>query len=131
MTDTSSAPIAFEPLGPGPEYRDGSIWLPQLFLEIRRAGGVNVEGRTFVDCLIEGPAVLLPLEGCNFTDCNMGDAMGDSRNLLLKPVGPERVIGVIPIMNCQFIRCRFLGVGFTGTQGFLDNMIAGLGGGPK
>ena len=39
MTDTQSASISFDAIGPGPEYRNGSIWLPQLFLETRQAGG--------------------------------------------------------------------------------------------
>ena len=131
MTDTQAAPITLEAIGPGPEYRSGSIWLPQLFLETRRAGGANIEGRTFIECLIEGPAVLLPLSGCNFDECNMGDAHGDPRNLMLSPVGPQRVTGTIVIKDCKFIRCRFLGVGFTGPQGFLTDMIAGLGGAPE
>ena len=130
MTDTQTPPVTLDALGPGPEYRSGSIWLPQLFLETRRAGISNIEGRTFIDCLIEGPAVLLPLSGCNFDGCNMGDAHGDPRNLRLSPAGPQRVTGTIPIKDCKFIRCRFLGVGFTGPQSFLDGMVAGLGGAP-
>jgi hypothetical protein len=128
MTDTKAASITFDAIGPGPEYRSTSIWLPQLFLETRRAGSANIENRTFIECLIEGPAVLLPLSGCNFDSCDMGDAQGDPRTLMLKPVGPDRVIGTIAIRNCKFIRCRFLGVGFTGPQSFLDGMITGLGG---
>ena len=126
MTDTHA--ITLDAIGPGPEYRNGSIWLPQLFLEPRRAGHANIEGRTFIECLIEGPAVLLPLSGCNFDGCNMGDAQGDPRSLMLKPVGSERVTGTVAIRDCKFIRCRFLGVGSTGPQSFLDEMIAGLGG---
>jgi len=129
MTDTL-APITFDAIGPGPEYRNGSIWLPQLFLETRRGGVANIEGRTFIECLIEGPAILLPLSGCNFDGCNMGDAQGEPRTLMLKPLDPQRVTGTIAIKDCQFIRCRFLGVGFTGPQSFLDEMIAGLAGTP-
>ena len=128
MTDTQSASISFYAIGPGPEYRNGSIWLPQLFLETRQAGGGNIEGRTFIECLIEGPGILLPLGGCHFDACNMGEAHGDPRNLMVKPLA-DRVTGTIPIQNCKFIRCRFLGVGFTGEQAFLDEMIAGLGAG--
>ncbi|MNE14174.1 hypothetical protein [uncultured Brevundimonas sp.] len=129
MTDVT-APITLERLGPGPEYK-GNVWLPQLFMETSRAGVPVIENRTFVECLIEGPAVLLPLEGCRFDGCNMGDAHGDPRNLLLQPVGPERVTGAIPLKNCTFINCRFIGVGFTGTQAYLDEMVAALGGVPQ
>ena len=128
MTD---APITLELLGPGPDYKNTSVWLPQLFMETSRAGSLIIEGRTFTDCLIEGPGVLLPLEGCNFDGCNMGDAHGDPRNLMLQPVGPKRVTGAIPLKDCKFINCRFLGVGFTGSKAYLDEMVAALGGAPQ
>ncbi|MNH51686.1 hypothetical protein D3C73_33350 [compost metagenome] len=132
MTDTqTAAPITLELLGPGPEFTKASVWLPQLFMETSRAGSLTIENLTFTECLIEGPAVLLPLDGCTFDGCNMGDAHGDPRNLLLQPVGPQRVTGAIPLKNCKFINCRFLGVGFTGTKAYLDEMVSALGGAPQ
>ena len=125
-TNTAADPIVLELLGPGPDYVGKSVWLPQLFMETARAGTMVIEGRRFENCLIEGPAVLLPLEGCNFDGCNMGDAHGDPRNLMLSPQGSQRVTGPIPFRNCQFINCRFLGVGFTGAADFLDNMARAL-----
>ena len=129
MTD-ATAPITLELLGPGPEYKAVAVWLPQLFMETSRAGAPIVENRTFIDCLIEGPGVLLPLEGCHFDRCNMGDAHGDPRNLMFVPMGPQRVTGAVPLRNCTFINCRFLGVGFTGSKTYLDEMVAALGGAP-
>ena len=129
MTD-ATAPITLELLGPGPEYKAVAVWLPQLFMETSRAGAPIVENRTFIDCLIEGPGVLLPLEGCHFDGCNMGHAQGDPRNLLLQPAGPQRVTGAEPLKHCTFINCRFLGVGFTGSKAYLDEMTAALGGAP-
>ncbi|WEK57651.1 MAG: hypothetical protein P0Y52_14075 [Candidatus Brevundimonas phytovorans] len=132
MTATqTAAPITLELLGPGPEFTKASVWLPQLFMETSRAGSPTIENLTFTECLIEGPAVLLPLAGCTFDGCNMGDAHGDPRNLLLQPVGPQRVTGAIPLKNCKFINCRFLGVGFTGTPAYLDEMVSALGGAPQ
>ena len=128
MTDT---PITLEALGPGPTYVGKNVWLPQLFMETARAGLPVIENRRFENCLMEGPAVLLPLEGCNFDGCNMGDAHGDPRNLMLQPVGPQRVTGAIPFKDCKFINCRFLGVGFTGTKAYLDEMVSALGGAPQ
>ena len=129
MSDVS-APITLELLGPVPVYKSVAVWLPQLFMETSRAGSLVIENRTFIDCLIEGPAVLLPLEGCHFDGCNMGDAQGDPRNLLLQPAGPQRVTGAVPLKHCTFINCRFLGVGFTGSKAYLDEMTAALGGAP-
>ncbi|NWE53056.1 MULTISPECIES: hypothetical protein [Brevundimonas] len=130
MTDTQTAPITLELLGPGPEYKKVSVWLPQLFMETSRTGVFAIENRTFIDCLIEGPAVLLAVEGCNFDGCNMGEAHGDPRNLMLAPQGAQRVTGPIPFKNCQFINCRFLGVGFTGSAAFIETMVSALGGAP-
>ncbi len=129
MNDTpTSDPITLEPLGPGPEYRNLHVWLPQLFLETTRSGSLVIENRTFTRCIIEGPAVLLPLEGCNFDGCNLGDTRGDSQTLVLKPRSPQSVTGPIPLRNCSFINCDFVGVGFTGTERFQDEMIAALNG---
>ncbi|MDT4873767.1 hypothetical protein FQZ97_1090300 [compost metagenome] len=70
--------------------------------------------------------MLLPLEGCNFDGCNMGGAHGDPRNLMLTPKGPQRVTGAVPFRNCQFVNCRFQGIGITGAADFLDNMAKAL-----
>ncbi|MNT72560.1 hypothetical protein D3C72_2111750 [compost metagenome] len=99
-------------------------------METSRTGVFAIENRTFIDCLIEGPAVLLAVEGCNFDGCNMGEAHGDPRNLMLAPQGAQRVTGPIPFKNCQFINCRFLGVGFTGSAAFIETMVSALGGAP-
>ncbi|MEN5170183.1 hypothetical protein ABE444_11500 [Brevundimonas pondensis] len=125
MTD-ALAPITLPALGPGPEYKSLAVWLPQLFMETVRAGSRTIEGRTFVDCLIEGPAVLLAVEGCHFDDCNLGDADGDPRTLMLAPQAPRQVVGPIPFRNCRFIGCQFLGVGFTGSPEFLASMTQAL-----
>lgn len=130
MTDVNNnAAITLEPLGAGPTYANVNVWLPQLFLETARAGSQMIENRRFEGCLIEGPAVILPVEGCSFDGCDMGVSNGDPRNLMLSPLGPRQVVGVVPFKNCQFINCRFLGVGFTGASGFLDNMVQALGDG--
>jgi hypothetical protein len=60
----------------------------------------------------------------------MGDAMGDPRNLLLQPVGPEKVTGTVAFQDCSFVNCRFLRVGFTGAPEFLTNIQQVLGGVP-
>ncbi len=71
-------------------------------------------------------AVLLAVEGCHFDDCNLGDADGDPRTLMLAPQAPRQVVGPIPFRNCRFIGCQFLGVGFTGSPEFLASMTQAL-----
>lgn len=130
MSDvTKDAAITLEPLGPGPTYTQVNVWLPQLFLETARSGGQVIENRRFEGCLFEGPAVILPVEGCHFDGCDLGDSKGDPRSLMLAPQGANRVVGPIPFRNCAFVNCRFVGVGFTGAPAFLDQMAAALGGG--
>ncbi|WP_426022193.1 hypothetical protein [Brevundimonas sp. PWP3-1b1] len=125
MTDAQDT-IAFKRIGEGPIYDKANIWLPQLIAETMAAGQSLIENRTFTDCRIEGPAVLLAAGGCEFDACDMGYSGGDIRNLLLAPVGPEKVIGAIGFRNCAFRRCKFFAVGFTGAPEFLKNFEAVL-----
>jgi len=120
MTDTQDT-ITFKRIGDGPVYEKVNIWLPQLIAEAMSDRRNLIENRTFVDCRIEGPAVLLAAGGCEFDACDMGWSGGDIRNLLLAPVGPEKVIGAIAFRNCAFRRCSFFAVGFTGAPEFLKN----------
>ncbi|GAA0203726.1 hypothetical protein QOZ96_002110 [Brevundimonas nasdae] len=127
MTDTGPT-LSFPIIGVGPHYEGQHIWLPQLVVEAARRGEGTIKNKTFVNCFMEGPAVLLPIGGCQFDGCNMGDTMGDARNLLLAPVSPQKVTGSVPFEDCVFINCRFERVGFTGASSFLDELALMLGG---
>ncbi|WAC59589.1 hypothetical protein [Brevundimonas sp. SL130] len=89
-----------------------------------------IEDKTFTSCVIEGPGVLLALSGVHFDGCNMGENGGDVRSLVLRPVSPQKVVGTIAMQNCKFDRCVFFGMGFTGTDEFIDHFIKALGGAP-
>lgn len=127
MTDNTD--IVIPAIGAGPNYEGLNIFLPALAIEAARRGEAVIEGKTFTNCMIEGPAVLLPLGACNFDGCNMGDAQGDIRNLLLQPLGPQKVTGTVAFKDCQFINCQFIRVGFTGTPDFLAQVQTVLTGG--
>ena len=127
MTDPAKS-MTLRPLGDGPTYEREQIWLPQLIAQTIRAGQGLIEGKTFIDCRLEGPAVIMPVGACEFDACDMGYSGGDVRNLLLAPVGAEKVIGVIAFRNCTFRRCNFFAVGFTGSPEFLKNFHAVVGG---
>lgn len=129
MTDVTTPFMTLEPLGPGPTYRRINIWLPQLYIESARAGSQVIENRRFEGCLFEGPAVIIPVERCAFDGCDLGDPQGDPRSLMLAPLGTNRVVGPIAFRNCEFINCRFLGVGFTGEPAFLEELAKAIGGG--
>ncbi|MGA0545352.1 hypothetical protein ACO2Q1_08765 [Brevundimonas sp. VNH65] len=113
-------------IGPGPVYRKTNIWLPQLIAEGIRRGERFVEGRTFEDCHLEGPAVMCPLDGVHFERCDFGPSDGDIRNLMLAPLGPKKITGVVTFRNCTFRGCTFFAVGFTGSPQFLQSMHDGV-----
>ncbi|WP_395945725.1 hypothetical protein [Brevundimonas sp.] len=125
MTNAQDS-ISFQRIGEGPVYDKAQIWLPQLVAEAMGAGQATIKGKTFIDCRLEGPAVLLPIGGCEFDACDMGFASGDIRNLLLSPVGPQKVTGAVVFEGCKFQRCTFYAVGFTGAPEFLKNFHAVL-----
>ena len=68
--------------------------------------------------------VMLVLPGTTFESTDFGQTGGDIRNLVLRPAGPQKVIGVLPVQNCAFIDCLFHGVGFTGPEEFLQQILA-------
>jgi hypothetical protein len=129
MTDPVHLP-PLTPIGPGPTYQDVHIWLPQLYAETARGGMRAIENRTFIRVRFEGPAVILPIGGSTFEDCNMGESGGDVRNMLFAPVGGKKVVGVVPFVNCIFRQCAFSTVGFTGSPDFLQQ-FQDMVGGPK
>ena len=106
------------------EFAGQSIWLPRLAVEHLNAGHTQISGKTFTDCLIEGPAVMMPDTTVVFEACHMGTASKPD-NLLLAPVG-DLVTGVIGVSDCRFVRCRFLFVGFVGGEGFRQSFAAGV-----
>ena len=105
-------------------FENLDISLFDLARAVMRAGQPTIDGRVFRNCRIEGPAVMLVLDNVNFDATNFGPNGGDVRNLVLRPAGPEKVIGTIPVANCQFINCEFFGLGFTGPDQFLDQLLA-------
>ncbi len=82
-----------------------------------------IQGKTFTNCVIEGPAVLLALSGVNFDSCNLGMASEDSRSLLLMPMAKNKVVGAIGMKNCSFTNCQFFAIGYTGPDAFIDRML--------
>ena len=95
MIDASKY-MPWRPLGEGPIYTGEQIWLPQLGAQAMAARTPVITGKTFIDCRIEGPAVLAALGACEFDACDLGFSSGDIRNLLLGPVGEK-----ITVRSCS------------------------------
>ena len=79
-----------------------------------------ITGKTFTDCLIEGPAVIAAVGDTTFDGCDMG-VTKNPHSLLYKAQGPL-LVGVIGFKDCKFERCRFRQVGFTGHDDFVEGM---------
>ncbi|MFN5482984.1 MAG: hypothetical protein ACK49G_12710 [Brevundimonas sp.] len=107
-------------------FEEVDLSLPELLLFSAARGVPLIQGRTFRRCRLQGPAILLVAEDVTFDGTNFGDPRGDIRNLLLRPEG-TRAIGTVPLRTCVFEGCEFHGVGFTGSDAFL-NEVRALGG---
>lgn len=123
MTDPSVSPASrsLDPLAT--EFNGGRFALFDLYRASVQAGdGVMIEGRAFKNCVIEGPALMLVLEGVYFDSTNFGQTGGDMRNMLFQPMGNVG-IGAIPVRNCTFTNCQFQTLGITGSESLLQMLI--------
>lgn len=112
-------------LGTRIEFNKVLVPLVQVFDAAMVSGTPGINGRRFVDCIIRGPAVILPNPGTRFINSNMGDVAGDVNNLFLKAVGP-RIIGGVPVNDCIFEGCLFFAVGFGGNEEFVNAFAKSL-----
>ncbi len=106
------------------EFTNEAVWLPMLSAYHLNAGEPVISGKTFTDCVIEGPAVLVALNDVGLDGCNMG-VTSNPMNLMFKPLG-DKIIGAVGVANCRFVRCRFVQVGFTGPETFLNELAASM-----
>lgn len=105
-------------------FENVDITLTDLFVALLRKGQTVVEGRRFTNCRLQGPAVLLSIEGNTFNSVNFGFTDGDIASLILRQGSPTRVVGAIGMRHCVFDRCEFFGIGFTGPEEFLQTILA-------
>lgn len=128
MTEDTSKMSAAETAGRAMAARTSfekeAVWLPVLAVNHWNAGEMVITGKTFTDCVIEGPAVIAVMNGTVFDSCNMG-AAANARNLLLKPLG-DKIVGAVGMSNCRFVRCRFAQVAFTGDDSLLAELEKGI-----
>jgi len=106
-------------------FEKEAVWLPLLAVQHWNVGQMAIEGKTFTDCVIEGPAVMAIMNGTNFDSCAMGTTT-DVRNLLYRPVSRTKLAGVIGMSNCRFVRCQFVQVGFAGSDELLEQLEGGI-----
>lgn len=125
MTDQALSPTeasrSLDPLAKA--FSGATFTLFDLYrASVQAGGGVMIEGRSFTDCVIDGPALMLVLEGVHFESTNFGPTSGNLRNMLFQPMG-NMGIGAIPVRNCTFTNCRFQTLGITGNEDLLKMLI--------
>ena len=119
-----------DPTPPSPPTRVGNtfdntgVWLPGLAVESLRLGKLVLDGYTFTNCVIDGPAVLAVVDAVTFRSCDFG-RIGAASDLLFTPRG-QHLTGAIGFSNTRFVNCRFDMVGFTGNEEFLRAFEANL-----
>ena len=106
-------------------FEKEAVWLPNLVVQHWNAGVMAIDGKTFTDCVIEGPAIMAVMNGTTFDNCAMGTTT-DVRNLLYRPLSTTKLAGVVGMANCRFVRCRFVQVGFTGSDDLLEQLQSGI-----
>lgn len=128
MTDQTPAMSTAEAAGremvARTSFEKEAVWLPAFAVNHWNAGQMFIDGKTFTDCVIEGPAVMALMSGNAFDGCTMGVAT-DFKTLLFKPMG-QKMAGVVGMSNCRFVRCRFVQIGFTGADSLLADFEAGI-----
>lgn len=119
MTDVMSEAFGREITARDTFEKEG-VWLPLLAVHTLNAGEPVIKGKTFTDCVIQGPALVAVLPGTTFDSCNMG-AASDPTSMLYAPKGPQ-LVGAIGLEACSFVRCRFVQIAYTGSDAFLASM---------
>lgn len=109
-------------LGVRDEFKGVVVSIPAL-VEAASISGKPIEGRTFIDCVLLGPAILAMTEETKFINCQFGAVEGDERNLFVKPAG-SRVIGAVSIHGCHIEGCLLNGLGLLGDDGFIEAFLA-------
>lgn len=104
-------------------FENEDMALYDLFMATLRQGRAIIEGITFKGCRIEGPAVMLVLDGTSFEATNFGNSKGNMGNMVLRPAA-NIAIGTIPVRNCTFEGCEFFGLGFTGEEAIVEQILA-------
>jgi len=98
------------------EFRDEIVRLAELTVT-----SSMLDGLTFVNCTIIGPAVLLFLHDVTIQHCSW-DAPGQEAIFWLVEPGRAFVVGAIAVQNCTFSACRFSQVGVAGDDGLRETL---------
>lgn len=96
------------PLTGNREFRDDVVRLASLTVNDR-----IIEGYSFSNCRIVGPAILIPLGETGLLHCTWESP---DLNAIFWEIAPDRplVIGAVGALDCTFSNCTFTEVGLAG-----------------
>lgn len=110
------------PLRPsGDHYRSTTLRITELTVT-----SDLLEGLTFENCQIIGPAVLALLDGNQIVNCGFE---GTLEGIIWEvPESREQVYGAIGVRNCLFSGCQFTRIGLAAPPAVADQVRRALGG---
>lgn len=97
------------------ELNGETFYVWELFDPDARPVVIN---RTFIDCVIVGPALITPVN-CRINHNILGAPL-EERLYLATP--PTTRVGIFGFGNCDFVRCDFQRIGFYGGNEFLNDL---------
>jgi hypothetical protein len=109
----ASVPHELGPAAVRRNFRNEPVRLTDL---IEQGRSPTLQGYTFDDCDIYGPAVITPVRGGGIQNCQLdgGDA------LFIEITPPRPLFGVVGLYNTWFRHCRFHGVGIAATAEIIE-----------
>jgi hypothetical protein len=106
-------------VGEKPIYRDQVVRLCDLVLL-----DDVIDGVTFENCEIHGPAVIFLTGETTMADCEWS---GDAEAILWPAYGRDYVVGAIGLRDCTITGCQFFRVGMLVPDDQMDVVQAGFG----
>ncbi len=91
------------------EFRNEVVRIAELTVNT-----VVLEGLTFQNCRLIGPAVVIPLRGGGIVHCTFDAPEGLDAIFWEIPEGRTWVVGGVGLVDCYFSACTFLGIGLAG-----------------
>ena len=105
--------------GERPTYRDQTVRLSDLV-----ALQDVIDGITFENCEIHGPAVVVLMGETKMTDCHWS---GDADAIIWPSHGRTYVVGAIGLNDCTISGCEFYRVGILVPDDQMDAVRSGFG----
>jgi hypothetical protein len=84
--------------------------LVPIYLVPRSDYDSTIYGKSFRNCVIKGPAVLVPAGPVSWEECSYGIYESDPESIIFRR-GTGPVTGIIALKFCDFYRCQTEGIG--------------------